>query len=623
MAEYLASRNIASFVPDMHGHGESEGERFHVRMAQWVPDLQAAMDYLATDQRIDANKICAFGLSSGGTAILEAALVDHRLRALVALDATVRTSLPFIFDVMLRVCLVIGIIKKKLTGDDLRYPLAKIVGSIPMTTDPEVDQRLFKDTATLKSTMAFPFPGSKEAFYVDTIKRVDRITAPTMVIWGEEDQLDSTETAHLLFKALRCKKELHIVPGNGHAGHLDRNRHRVFELTAGWIEQNTAPSDAGPRLIEGEAAKRFGRLEKERLLLPFVRQHGDQALSYATLQDNLEYFITDRGFIAFTTAHHPVLAPKGRCIALEDPLCAPQDRSWLVKSFLEWKPKACFFIISEDFAASLRSMGYKANCVGPEPELSVQSYNTQGNWKDLDLIKRARNEAKRHGVTIREVAIENVPIDQLRRISSTWMSTKVLQTREIWIYARPPVFATEPDVRKFVAFDSSGQAIGFVFYDPIYRNGKVIGYAANTVRCDEINFGKIATAIHMEAMEIFRGEGIEVLNLCLAPFVKMDQGKFNDDAFCKSYFKLCERYGNDIYNFRGLAFHKSKYRGTEKYIYIASDSRFPANDVYLAYQTAGIAVSYLRSTSDLLKGIVKGLWRDNICKSPTTTPART
>ena len=623
MCEFLAARNIASFVPDMHGHGQSEGERFYVRMDQWVPDLQACIDYLVTDSRIHPDRICALGLSSGGTAILEAALVDHRLRALIALDATVRTSLPFVFDVMLRVCILIGTIKKKFTGEDLRYPLAKIIGSLPLASDPAVDEKLLQDPTTLKSTMAFPFPGSKEAFYIDTIKRVDRITAPTLVIWGEEDQLDTPKTAHLLFEALRCKKELHIIPGNGHVGHLDRNRHQVFELTADWILNNTETPWGGPRLVEGEAAKRFRREEKERWLLPFVRTHGTEALSYATLQADLEYFITDRGFIAYTKAFHPVLAPRGRYITLENPLCAREDRLALVQSFLEWNPGACFFIISEDFAQQLRTRGYKVNCVGPEPELAVQSYNTQGNWKEFDLIKRARNEAKRKGVIIREVAIETVPVEQLRKISRLWMQNKTLQTREIWIYARPPIFSTEPDVRKFVAFDSANEVVGFVFYDPVYREGKIIGYAANTVRCDETNYGKIATAIHMEAIEIFRGEGIETLNLCLAPFVKMDMGKFNDDAFCKSYFKLCERYGNDIYNFRGLAFHKSKYRGTEKFIYVASCSPFPANDVYLAYQTAGIAVSYFRSTTDLLKGIVKGVWQDTLgARKPKTLPIR-
>jgi alpha-beta hydrolase superfamily lysophospholipase len=594
LCEYLSDRGIASLVLDMHGHGESEGERFHVRMEQWVPDLGAAIEFLSHDARIHPGKICALGLSSGGTAILEAALVDHRLCALIALDATVRTSLPFVFDVILRVCIFLGSIKKICTGKDLRWPLAKLTGPIPLAANPEVDKRLCADPTTLKSTLAFPFPGAKEAFYIDTIKRVDRITAPTLVIWGEEDKLDTPETARLLFQKLRCEKALHIIAGNGHVGHLDQNRAEVFRLTEDWM-------------IEGKAATRFTREEKEKLLLPHVRRYGNQALSYATMQEGMNYFVTPQGFISYTMVVHPVFARKGRAITLEDPVCSWEDMPSIIQDFLQWNPQACFFVISEKCAGYLRTKGFKANCIGPEPELPIQTYNTEGNWKELDLIKRARNEVKRKGVSIREVALETVPLEQLQQASAVWMQTKILSTREIWIYARRPIFASEPDVRKFLAFDREGKVVGFVFYDPMYQDGKIFGYSANTVRCDETNYSKLATAIHMEAIEVFRKEGAQLLNLCLAPFVNLDQGKFNDDIISQRYFQLCEAYGNDIYNFRGLAFHKSKYRGQNKNIYFATNNPLPANDVYLAYLSAGIATSYFQSAYDLLKGIIKGL----------------
>ena len=85
-----------------------------------------------------------------------------------------------------------------------------------------------------------------------------------------------------------------------------------------------------------------------------------------------------------------------------------------------------------------------------------------------------------------------------------------------------------------------GKVVGFVFYDPMYRGGKVFGYSANIVRCDEQRFGRLATAVHMEAMEKFKAEGKEVLNLLLAPFVKLDRGKYNDDFGAKLFFS-CAR----------------------------------------------------------------------------------
>jgi hypothetical protein len=40
------------------------------------------------------------------------------------------------------------------------------------------------------------------------------------------------------YEALTCKKALHIIPGNGHLGHLDRNKGLVFKLSAEWATQN-------------------------------------------------------------------------------------------------------------------------------------------------------------------------------------------------------------------------------------------------------------------------------------------------------------------------------------------------------------------------------------------------
>lgn len=238
MGEYLAGRGIATLALDMHGHGESGGERFYVDMRQWVPDIKAAIDLVTNDPRIDGGRIAAFGLSSGGTAILEAALEEPRLKALVALDATVRNSMPAIMSWPVKLLLAVGNLKLRLTGSTLRVPLAKISIGPKVASDPQINDRIMSDPRALAAFMAFPLPGAEQAFFVDTIQRVGRIRAATMVIWGEDDKLDPPETGRLLFEALTCKKQLHVVAGNGHVGHLDRNRAQVFELTASWILEN-------------------------------------------------------------------------------------------------------------------------------------------------------------------------------------------------------------------------------------------------------------------------------------------------------------------------------------------------------------------------------------------------
>ncbi len=240
LCELLASRGVATLAIDMHGHGQSAGERYYVNMRQWVADVQAAIDFLLKHPRIDGNKIGAFGLSSGGTAILEAAVVDPRLKALVALDATVRNSLPFALSAFLKLFVFLGKVKKFFTHTDLRIPLAKMSGGMHLASDPELDKKLQSDPRALAAYNSFPFPGAAEAFFVNTIKRVSSIAIPTLILWGEDDQVDPPETGRLLFAALTCKKQLHIIPGNGHAGHLDRHRDKVFSLTADWMLENLA-----------------------------------------------------------------------------------------------------------------------------------------------------------------------------------------------------------------------------------------------------------------------------------------------------------------------------------------------------------------------------------------------
>lgn len=239
LCELLAARGVAALAIDMHGHGESAGERFHVEMRQWVADVQAAIDFLHNHSRVDGERIGAFGLSSGGTAIFETALIDRRLKTLVALDATVRNCLPIGLQFCMGLLLLAGRLTKWITRRDLRIPLGKFT-TIRLASDPEVDRKLRADPRARAALTSFPFPGGAEAFFVNTLKRVSRIQVPTLILWGEDDEVDPPETAQLLYDALSCEKQLHIIPGNGHVGHLDRNKEQVFELTANWALKTLA-----------------------------------------------------------------------------------------------------------------------------------------------------------------------------------------------------------------------------------------------------------------------------------------------------------------------------------------------------------------------------------------------
>ncbi len=241
LCEFLAARGIAALAIDMHGNGQSQGERFHVNIAQWTGDISAAIDFLTNHQGIDKDRIGAFGLSSGGTAVLECAAVDQRIRALVTLDATVRNTLRYHEYLVIQVLILLGRMKRLFTGDDLRLSMVRAFRKIQVLSDPQLNAQWAHNPRIVEMWSSWPMPGAAQSLIVDTISRVHTITAPTLVLHGAEDRIDPPESAHLLYCALTCEKQLRIIPGNGHVGHLDRNKGLVMQLTADWALTHLHP----------------------------------------------------------------------------------------------------------------------------------------------------------------------------------------------------------------------------------------------------------------------------------------------------------------------------------------------------------------------------------------------
>ena len=234
LAEYLAAQGISAIVIDMPGHGESTGERFHINIDLWVRSIRAAVDQLAGHPEIDEHRIGAFGFSSGGTAVLEAALADPRLKALITLDATVRNYLNLWDTFTFKTLNAVGILKKKVTGSDLRLKLLPVLKSARVAHDPAVNQSIISDPKMIDAYSAFPLPGAAPCAFVDTIRHISKISIPTLVLHGEEDHVDPPETAGILFETLTCEKAIELIPQSGHCGHLDTNRHKIMQLTADW-----------------------------------------------------------------------------------------------------------------------------------------------------------------------------------------------------------------------------------------------------------------------------------------------------------------------------------------------------------------------------------------------------
>jgi alpha-beta hydrolase superfamily lysophospholipase len=236
LCENLAMNKIAALVVDMNGHGESEGDRYHIDMRRWISDISAGIDFLTMQPEVNPDAIAAFGLSTGGTAVIEAALVDARIKALILFAPTVRNIMRAGEIVLYSLLAPLGLIKKLVTGEPLKIYMPRAIGKKSLAWDEKINRTIIQDERFQKSYV--PIPGSWQSSMVDTIKRAERITIPTLIMQGENDQIDSPDSSKILYDRLLCEKNLIYMSETGHLGHLDGTREKMFEYTVQWVYEH-------------------------------------------------------------------------------------------------------------------------------------------------------------------------------------------------------------------------------------------------------------------------------------------------------------------------------------------------------------------------------------------------
>ena len=235
LCQCLAEAGYVALAMDMSGHGESEGPRWYLDMPQWRRDISAAVEFIERHPDIDGARIAVWGFSSGGTAMYEAALKDSRIKVLIGLDATISShGIPWGARLFLGSLHLLGRLKKTLTGQDLRLDIHAAIQAGKVISDPGLNQACLSDARTLEPYRDYPFPGGSQGWFIDTYRRIHRITQPTLIIWGEADELDPVASAYETDRLLRCEKRLEIIADNGHMGYRDINKASVFAATLAW-----------------------------------------------------------------------------------------------------------------------------------------------------------------------------------------------------------------------------------------------------------------------------------------------------------------------------------------------------------------------------------------------------
>jgi len=253
------------------------------------------------------------------------------------------------------------------------------------------------------------------------------------------------------------------------------------------------------------------------------------------LQAGLDFYLQpDVGYIAFRSPDSRVSRP----LVLGDPICNSERKRELLQSFLIKHPNAIFLQTSRITGEILSSIGFSVNEFGIETYINVQDYDLKGRQKAH--LRRSMHSAERDKVTVVELPDSPAVRARAREISGEWVKNKAVNSGELYFLTRPSVFEEEMDVRKFYALQDN-EIIGFVFFDPVYDNGRVVSYVTNIERCLHDRWYSIIDCIIIHAIEVFKKEGIRELFVGLSPLAGIaDSGERGKSLLCfrRTFFVL-------------------------------------------------------------------------------------
>lgn len=280
-----------------------------------------------------------------------------------------------------------------------------------------------------------------------------------------------------------------------------------------------------------------------------LKAYGAHSQAYSTLQPGMKYFdMLGVGYIAYMTYW-------GNTFVLSDPICAPENVEPILKRFMKHFPNANFIQVSHSVATFLHNhLKLYATVFGSEARIDLKNWSLQGKKKQI--IRTAINQANKCGIVVKERLCEG----DARRISEDWIKTRKCKSNEIRFLIRPMNMTYTEGSRQFYAY-KDGKAVGLIYFDPLYQNNQVISYVPSISRsCASFKQG-LFYKLMSHAMGIFRSEGVPHLDLGLIPLYFEKDDKPHEAKLLKSGLRLVYEKGNFLFNFKGLAFCKSRFQG--------------------------------------------------------------
>ena len=310
------------------------------------------------------------------------------------------------------------------------------------------------------------------------------------------------------------------------------------------------------------------------VLTNYIKPFGNGfSMHYNILQPEINFYKHALGIVAYTNFRKSYFV-------LSEPICANEESlKILIKDFLKEFPSAVFIYISEKLARLLNSeFKLRATQIGIERAININKWSVSGRQKQV--IRTAINKANKLGIKI----IENNEEERIKPLLDKWLKTRIINKRKIkYIIRNHTEF--EPETRTFCAYNNEGKLWGYVQFNPVYHNAKIIGYIPE-ISSSSIEFKQgLFYVILYYAIETFKKEEIKLVNLGLAPLILSEKKQVFESGILRKLMRIKGR--NRFYNFDGINFTKSRFlnkRTTEEgytlNIYFAYKHALPFKQIF-------------------------------------------
>ena len=229
-AEALARRNIASFVYDQRGHGESLGTRTHIGdFAQFAADLGLVGQNV--QQRFPDLPLFVWGHSMGSVVVLLAAPDLAWARGFITTGCAL--------DAMPKLNGLAGAVLRMASALAPRLRISLGIDATALMQDPEEQRRHMSDPLVPRTASLRLLYGFAAACRVCRAN-APKITLPWLAVHGEADKVCPISGSRTLIDTLGSRdKQLVIYPKLLHEVHNEDepSRAALFDLMSDWMIQ--------------------------------------------------------------------------------------------------------------------------------------------------------------------------------------------------------------------------------------------------------------------------------------------------------------------------------------------------------------------------------------------------